>query len=141
MQVAGFTTDIGAVPDDLNLAVSLFFITFVVLQPPSAAVGRWLGAKHWIPIMMVRGFQPKHNPTKILIYVLTHKKLGWGLVTLGQAFIKGRGTLLLILCIAELSNKLIVVRFPHYNPPPDRRFRSRLLPHRRRLPFVLLLPI
>ncbi|WYZ41132.1 hypothetical protein EsH8_V_000027 [Colletotrichum jinshuiense] len=71
-QTQGFTTDIGAVPDDLNLAVSLFFITFVVLQPPSAAVGRWLGAKHWIPIMM----------------------LGWGLVTLGQAFIKGRGSLI-----------------------------------------------
>ncbi|GKT52349.1 putative transporter [Colletotrichum spaethianum] len=68
-QTQGFTKDIGAVPDDLNLAVSLFFITFVLFQPPSAAVGRWLGAKHWIPIMM----------------------LGWGFVTLSQAFIKGRG--------------------------------------------------
>lgn len=48
----GFTTDIGATPDDLNLAVSLFFITFVLLQPPSAAMGRWLGAKHWITIIM-----------------------------------------------------------------------------------------
>ncbi|OLN87016.1 High-affinity nicotinic acid transporter 1 [Colletotrichum chlorophyti] len=71
-QTQGFTTDIGAAPDDLNLAVSLFFITFVLLQPPSAAVGRWLGAKHWIPIMM----------------------LGWGLVTLGQAWINGRGALI-----------------------------------------------
>jgi hypothetical protein len=50
---AGFTTDIGATPDDLNLAVSLFFVTFVLFQPPSAAMGRWMGAKHWIPIMMV----------------------------------------------------------------------------------------
>ena len=49
----GFTTDIGASPNDLNLAVSLFFITFVLLQPPSAAVGRWMGAKNWIPILMV----------------------------------------------------------------------------------------
>lgn len=49
---AGFTTDIGATPDDLNLAVSLFFITFVLLQPPSAAVGRWLSAKRWITIIM-----------------------------------------------------------------------------------------
>jgi len=51
--IAGFSRDIGATPDDLNLAVSLFFITFVLFQPPSAAVGRWLGAKHWISIMMV----------------------------------------------------------------------------------------
>ncbi|KAK1574748.1 major facilitator superfamily transporter [Colletotrichum navitas] len=72
-QTQGFTNDIGAVPDDLNLAVSLFFVTFVLLQPPSAAIGRWLGAKHWIPIMMV----------------------GWGLVTLCQAFIKGRGSLII----------------------------------------------
>tara|TARA_R110002003_G_scaffold140_2_gene12763 strand:- start:7100 stop:7306 length:207 start_codon:yes stop_codon:yes gene_type:complete len=48
----GFTRDIGATPDDLNLAVSLFFVTFVLLQPPSAAMGRWLGAKHWLPIIM-----------------------------------------------------------------------------------------
>ncbi|TKW48658.1 putative transporter, partial [Colletotrichum tanaceti] len=68
----GFTNDIGAVPDDLNLAVSLFFITFILFQPPSAAIGRWLGGKHWIPIMM----------------------LGWGFVTLGQAFIKGRDSLI-----------------------------------------------
>ncbi|KAK1540344.1 major facilitator superfamily transporter [Colletotrichum paranaense] len=69
---AGFTNDIGAAPDDLNLAVSLFFITFVLFQPPSAAVGRWLGAKYWIPIMM----------------------LGWGFVTICQAFIRGRGSLI-----------------------------------------------
>ncbi|WQF88112.1 Putative major facilitator superfamily, MFS transporter superfamily [Colletotrichum destructivum] len=71
-QTQGFTNDIGAVPDDLNLAVSLFFITFILFQPPSAAIGRWLGGKHWIPVMM----------------------LGWGFVTLGQAFVKGRGSLI-----------------------------------------------
>jgi MFS family permease len=49
----GFTTDIGAKASDLNLAVSLFFITFVIFQPISAAVGRRIGAKHWIPIIMV----------------------------------------------------------------------------------------
>lgn len=52
----GFTKDIGAHPDDLNLAVSLFFITFVLFQPPSAAVGRWMGAKNWVPIIMVREY-------------------------------------------------------------------------------------
>jgi hypothetical protein len=53
----GFSRDIGATPDDLNLAVSLFFVPFVLLQPASAAVGRWLGARHWITIMMVSSFR------------------------------------------------------------------------------------
>lgn len=44
---------IGAKPTDLNYATSLFFITFIIFQPISAAVGRWVGAKNWIPIMMV----------------------------------------------------------------------------------------
>ncbi|EWG42509.1 hypothetical protein FVEG_04290 [Fusarium verticillioides 7600] len=71
-ETQGFTTDIGAEPDDLNEAVSLFFVTFVVLQPVSAAAGRYIGAKHWIPFLM----------------------FGWGAVTIGQAFIKGRGALI-----------------------------------------------
>jgi MFS family permease len=53
INLIGFTRDIGVTPDDLNLAISLFFITFVLFQPLSAAIGRWLGAKHWITIMMV----------------------------------------------------------------------------------------
>ncbi|KAF1846168.1 major facilitator superfamily transporter [Cucurbitaria berberidis CBS 394.84] len=71
-ETQGFTRDIGASPDDLNLAVSLFFITFVLLQPPSAAVGRWVGAKHWITIIM----------------------LGWGVFTVAHAFIRGRNALI-----------------------------------------------
>jgi MFS family permease len=51
--VAGFMQAIGAKPTDLNYATSLFFITFIIFQPISAAVGRWVGAKNWIPIMMV----------------------------------------------------------------------------------------
>jgi hypothetical protein len=50
----GYSTEIGASQDDFNLATSLFFVTFVLLQPPSAAIGRWLGAKHWVAVMMVR---------------------------------------------------------------------------------------
>ncbi|KAF1828705.1 major facilitator superfamily transporter [Decorospora gaudefroyi] len=73
-ETQGFTTDIGATPDDLNTAVSLFFATFVVLQPPSAAIGRWLGPKHWIAIIMV----------------------GWGVFTLAHAFIRGRGALIAV---------------------------------------------
>ncbi|KAK7428742.1 hypothetical protein QQZ08_004667 [Neonectria magnoliae] len=75
-ETQGFTRDIGAQPDDLNEAVSLFFVTFVVLQPPSAAVGRYVGARHWIPITMIVS------------------QFAWGLVTIGQAYIKGRGTLI-----------------------------------------------
>lgn len=71
-ETQGFTKDIGAHPDDLNLAVSLFFITFVLFQPPSAAAGRWMGAKNWIPIIMVC----------------------WGILTISQAFIKGRAALI-----------------------------------------------
>lgn len=52
-QTQGFTHDIGALPDDLNLAVSLLFVTFVLFQVPSAAVGQWLGPSTWLPIMMV----------------------------------------------------------------------------------------
>ncbi|KAH6639156.1 major facilitator superfamily transporter [Boeremia exigua] len=71
-ETQGFSTDIGATPDDLNLAVSLFFVTFVLLQPLSAGVGRWLGAKHWITMMM----------------------LGWGTFTVAHAFTRGKASLL-----------------------------------------------
>ncbi|KIW72077.1 hypothetical protein PV04_00298 [Phialophora macrospora] len=71
-ETQGFTTDIGAHPDDLNLAVSLFFITFVLFQPPSAAMGRWIGAKHWVPFIM----------------------FCWGILTICQAWVKGRGALI-----------------------------------------------
>ncbi|KAE8833427.1 hypothetical protein HRS9139_05246 [Pyrenophora teres f. teres] len=70
-ETQGFTTDIGATSDDLNFAVSVFFITFVLLQPPSAAIGRWLGAKHWITV-------------------------GWGIFTVAHAFIHGRSALIAV---------------------------------------------
>ncbi|KAL1968168.1 hypothetical protein VTN77DRAFT_2003 [Rasamsonia byssochlamydoides] len=73
-ETEGFTTDIGATPDDLNLAVSLFFITFVLFQPISSAVGRQIGGKHWIPILMIC----------------------WGVTTTAHAFIKGRGALIAV---------------------------------------------
>lgn len=72
--MAGFTRDIGVEPDDLNLAVSLFFVTFVTLQPASAAMGRWLGAKNWIPIIM----------------------MGWGACTIAQAWTNNKASLITI---------------------------------------------
>ncbi|KAJ9144212.1 Nicotinamide mononucleotide permease [Pleurostoma richardsiae] len=71
-QTQGFMNDIGAAPEDLNFAVAIFFVTFVTFQPFSAAVGRWLGPKHWIPLLM----------------------FSWGMVTIGQAFVSGRGSLI-----------------------------------------------
>ena len=49
----GFTKDIGAKSSDLNQAVSLFFVTFVIFQPISSGIGRRVGAKNWIPFIMV----------------------------------------------------------------------------------------
>ena len=57
--------DIGALPSDLNYATSLFFITFVIFQPISAALGRYVGPKHWIPFLMVR-FPPTALPGAVL---------------------------------------------------------------------------
>ncbi|KAK4245125.1 putative major facilitator superfamily transporter [Corynascus novoguineensis] len=71
-QTQGFTDDVGALPEDLNLAVSLFFVAFVFFQPLSGAVGWWLGPRNWMPIMMV----------------------SWGVVTIAHAFIWGRAALL-----------------------------------------------
>lgn len=66
--VLGFTSAIGALPDDFNLAVSLFFITFVLFQPPSTAVGQLIGARHWIAIMMVSLFvRLRSNLTELRI--------------------------------------------------------------------------
>ncbi|KAF7561673.1 hypothetical protein G7046_g2451 [Stylonectria norvegica] len=73
-ETQGFTKDIGAKPDDLNEAISLFYVTFVILQPVSAAAGRWVGAKHWIPLLM----------------------MCWGVATIVQAYITGRGGLIAI---------------------------------------------
>jgi MFS family permease len=69
MLLAGFTKDIGAQASDLNFAVSLFYLTFVIFQPISSAIGRRVGAKHWIPFIMVC----------------------WGFITFSHAWIHGRG--------------------------------------------------
>lgn len=58
MLLPGFATDIGATSNDINDAVSLFFITFVIFQPISAAAGRLLGPKYWMPFLMVGSGSP-----------------------------------------------------------------------------------
>ncbi|KAM7185714.1 MFS general substrate transporter [Rhypophila sp. PSN 637] len=71
-ETQGFTHDIGAAPDDLNLAVTVFFVTFVVFQPLSAAAGRWFGPQNWMPAIM----------------------FAWGVLTISQAFLNGRASLI-----------------------------------------------
>ncbi|KAB8079437.1 major facilitator superfamily domain-containing protein [Aspergillus leporis] len=70
----GFAKDIGATSNDVNDAVSLFFVTFVIFRPISAACGRLVGPKYWMPFLMGC----------------------WGLLTLSNAFIHGRGQLIAI---------------------------------------------
>lgn len=90
----GFAHDIGCVPDDVNVAVSLFYAAFVLLQPLSAVVGVWLGPRHWISCLMVGlsaavSVSPAQHPP--VVADTSWPQLLWGGVTLSQAFIWGRG--------------------------------------------------
>ncbi|KAK4045991.1 hypothetical protein OIV83_006456 [Microbotryomycetes sp. JL201] len=48
-----YTEDVGMPKTSVNNAVTLFYITFIVFQPISAAVGKRLGVRVWIPVLMV----------------------------------------------------------------------------------------
>ncbi|KAI9774413.1 MAG: hypothetical protein M1840_004307 [Geoglossum simile] len=52
-ETANFTRDAGLKPEDLNVAVALFFIFFVALQPVGAAIGRRWGMAKYVPTVMV----------------------------------------------------------------------------------------
>ncbi|KAK4228688.1 high-affinity nicotinic acid transporter [Podospora fimiseda] len=71
-QTQGLTDDIDVSPDDLNFAVSIFFVAFVFFQPISTGIGRWMGPNRWLPIMM----------------------MCWGLMTMMQVVMHGRGALI-----------------------------------------------
>ncbi|KAM0790505.1 hypothetical protein ACM66B_003378 [Microbotryomycetes sp. NB124-2] len=47
-----YTEDVGMPKTAVNNAVTLFYITFIIFQPFSAAVGKKLGVRVWIPILM-----------------------------------------------------------------------------------------
>ena len=51
-QTVGFTTDVGIPASSLNTAVSLFYVTFVTLQPVSAGIGKKVGPHLWMPFIM-----------------------------------------------------------------------------------------
>ncbi|KAJ5818979.1 hypothetical protein N7474_004570 [Penicillium riverlandense] len=71
-QTQGFAHDIGTTDNDVNNAVSLFYVTFVIFQPISSACGRLVGPTYWMPFLMST----------------------WGVLTLSNAFIHGRSQLI-----------------------------------------------
>jgi MFS family permease len=73
-QTGGFTSDLGMPASAINTATSLFFATYVPLQPFSAALGKKVGQSYWLGII----------------------GLGWGVLTLGHAFVKTESQLIAI---------------------------------------------
>jgi MFS family permease len=73
-QTNGFTSDIGIPSTAINTATSLFFCTFVPLQPVSAAIGKRMGQANFLAII----------------------SLGWGVLTLSHAFVKTEAQLIAV---------------------------------------------
>ena len=73
-QTNGFTKDLNMPATAINTATSLFFATFVPLQPVSVAVGKRLGQSYWLGFI----------------------GLGWGILTLCHAFIKTEAQLIAV---------------------------------------------
>ncbi|KAF2643107.1 MFS general substrate transporter [Massarina eburnea CBS 473.64] len=65
-QTDGFTSDLKLRPEAINTATSLFFTTFVPLQPISVIIGKKVGQSTYIGFIT----------------------LGWGLLTLSHAWVK-----------------------------------------------------
>ncbi|KAG0634352.1 major facilitator superfamily domain-containing protein [Tuber brumale] len=81
-ETAGFTRHAGLAPEDLNDAVSAFFVAFVLLQPVGAALGKRVGVGRWVGGVMV----------------------GWGILTGLNAFVRSRAQLIgLRICIGALE--------------------------------------
>lgn len=73
-QTNGFTSDLGIPASAVNTATSLFFATYVPLQPVSAAIGKKVGQSYWLGIIGV----------------------GWGALTVAHAFIKTETQLIVL---------------------------------------------
>ncbi|KAL7270121.1 hypothetical protein RUND412_007179 [Rhizina undulata] len=71
-ETAGFTKHAGLQSKDLNDAVSAFFVTFVLLQPVGAALGKRVGVARWVGGVMI----------------------AWGILTGLNAFVRTRGQLI-----------------------------------------------
>ncbi|TKA59819.1 hypothetical protein B0A49_12720 [Cryomyces minteri] len=73
-QTNGFTADLKMSPTAINTATSLFFITFVPLQPVSATIGKKVGQSYYLGII----------------------SLCWGILTLSHAFVKTEAQLIAV---------------------------------------------
>ena len=73
-QTDGFTKDLNMPSTAINTATSLFFCTFVPLQPVSTAIGKRVGQSKWLAFI----------------------SLGWGILTLSHAFVKTEGQLIAV---------------------------------------------
>lgn len=73
-QTDGFTTDLKMSPSAINTATSLFFTTFVPLQPVSVMIGKKVGQSTYLGII----------------------GLGWGVLTLSHAWVKNEAQLIAV---------------------------------------------
>lgn len=73
-QTNGFTTNLNMPTTAINTATSLFFVTFVPLQPVSVSIGKKLGQSRYLGII----------------------SLGWGILTLCHAFVKTEAQLIAV---------------------------------------------
>ncbi|KAH8897661.1 MFS general substrate transporter [Thozetella sp. PMI_491] len=80
-QTAGFSTDLGLRSNDVNTAASLFYATYVPVQPLATAFGRRIGAARFMGG---------------LLFV-------WGALTIGHAFIKNDAQLIALRLLMGLA--------------------------------------
>jgi MFS family permease len=73
-QTGGFTTDLNMPASAINTATSLFFATYVPLQPVSASLGKKVGQSYWLGII----------------------GLGWGILTFSHAWVKTEAQLIAV---------------------------------------------
>jgi MFS family permease len=73
-QTDGFTTDLHMSPGAINTATSLFFCTFVPLQPLSVILGKKVGQSYYLGII----------------------GLGWGILTLSHTWVKNETQLIAV---------------------------------------------
>lgn len=107
-QTDGFTNDLGMPASAINTATSLFFATYVPLQPFSASIGKKVGQTYWLGIIGV----------------------GWGILTLGHAFIKTESQLIAIRLLIGVFESgfypTVVTYMSRFYPRYDLAFRIAL---------------
>ncbi|ORX62709.1 MFS general substrate transporter [Hesseltinella vesiculosa] len=52
-KLAGIVQDIGITPNNYNLALSIFFIGYIIFEIPSNLILKHIGPHKWIPIVMI----------------------------------------------------------------------------------------